>query len=93
MKIQLDTTAKTIRVEETVNLGELIDALKALLPDNLWKTFKLETSSVIYWSNPIVIERPVYPYVNPYYPTPLPWITYTDVNVPHIESGVYNVQY
>lgn len=33
MKLQLDTTNKTIKIEELVNLQELTDALEKLLPD------------------------------------------------------------
>lgn len=43
MKIQLDTTNKTIKVEESVKLQELTDALEKLLPNGEWKEFKLET--------------------------------------------------
>jgi hypothetical protein len=56
MKIQLDTKNKTIKVEESVNLGEFIDFIKKILPDKVWREYKLETSSVINWSNPIIIE-------------------------------------
>jgi hypothetical protein len=47
MKIQLDTTAKIIRVEEKVNLGELTETLEKLLPGGLWKQFSLETNVTI----------------------------------------------
>lgn len=95
MKLQLDTANKLIKVEEIVNLGEFTDALEKLLPDGKWKEFKLETQTVINWSNPIVIE----PY-RPYISTPpwwqQPWITYdeTDATTPNycLNSGVYNVE-
>jgi hypothetical protein len=73
MKIQLDTTAKTIKVEEEVNLGELFDMLSKLLPDDLWKEYSVETNTTITWSSPIYIERTVYP--QPYW-YGQPWITY-----------------
>ena len=99
MKIQLDTTAKTIKVEESVNLGELTTALEKLLPEGLWKEFKLETATVINWGSyqPIIIRD----YTNPY-----PWwktciITYANQESSHqkwyigdnLNSGVYNVMY
>ena len=93
MKLQLDTTNQLIKVEETVNLGELTEVLERLLPYGKWKEFKLETQTVINWNNPIVIE----PY-RPYTPTwwYQPWITCgtngiqtTDYS---LNSGVYNVE-
>lgn len=42
MRIQLDTKLKTIRVEETVNLGEFVKAIKKILPD--WEDYKIEQS-------------------------------------------------
>jgi hypothetical protein len=92
MKLQLDTTSKLIKVEETVNLGEFTEALERLLPDGKWKEFKLETQTVINWSNPIVIE-PYIPYTPPWWQQP--WITY-DINGTQtnysLNSGVYNVE-
>ena len=95
MKIQLDTTSKLIKVEETVNLGEFTEALERLLPNGKWKEFKLESHTVINWGNPIVIE-PYRPY-NPYPWWQQPWITYSgDVNqqpsIYSLNSGIYNVQ-
>ena len=95
MKLQLDTTNKLIKVEETVNLGEFTEALERLLPDGKWKEFKLETSTVINWSNPIVIE-PYRPY-NPYPWWQQSWITYMGDSTHQttqysLNSGVYNVE-
>ena len=70
MKIQLDTIAKIIRIEEAVNLGELSDILEKLLPNGEWKTYKLEVSVIHNWSSPNPwVEIPHYPY--PLYP----WVT------------------
>ena len=92
MKLQLDTTSKLIKVEETVNLGEFIEALERLLPNGKWKEFKLETQTVINWSNSIVIE-PYRPYTLPWWQQP--WITYgpnkTQADY-SLNSGVYNVE-
>lgn len=92
MKIKLDTSAKIITIEEQVSMGDFIDMLESLLPDGLWRQFKLETNVINNWTNPIVIkEYPVYPTgpnpfpVQPYnpiqpypdFPDPLrPWITF-----------------
>lgn len=53
MKIQLDTTQKTIKIEEQVKLSKLVETLERLLPKGEWKEFTLETNTTIsYWSNP-----------------------------------------
>jgi hypothetical protein len=79
MKIQLDTTNKTIKVEGNILLGEFIDKIKIILPKKEWKTFILIPDITISnWINPIIIPwvTPVYPTV-PIYPTYpyYPWIT------------------
>lgn len=68
MKIQLDTDNKTIKIEDSVNLGDFINYIKKILPHGEWKDFKLEVNTIISWVNPIVIE-PYKPY-SPYYPWP-----------------------
>ena len=66
MKIQLDTTNKTIKLEENVKLAEFIKFLKHILP-NQWEDFTLETHTTIsYWHDPIVIK----PYVDPWWQQP-----------------------
>lgn len=99
MKLQLDTTAKTIKIEESVNLGELINSLEKLLPDGLWKEFKLETNTIINWNNPIVIDKyvPYVPYVQPWWNKP--YIMYNNLstttdatNRANLVYGVYNVE-
>jgi len=79
MKIQLDTTNKTIKVEGNILLGEFIDKIKTILPKKEWKTFTLIPETIINeWINPIVIPWivPTYP-IYPTYPTYpyYPWIT------------------
>lgn len=59
MKIQLDSVQKIIRIEENVNLGELVKYLDKLLPKNstigYWKDFTLETNTVINnWTTPYI---------------------------------------
>lgn len=71
MKLQIDTVAKTIKVEGDINLAELFDGLKRLLPEDEWKKFTLEANTIIEWINPITI--PYSPPVYPYYPRPFPW--------------------
>ena len=105
MKIQLDTTAKVIKLESSENLGELITALEQMLPNGLWKEFKLETNTTITWTNPIIwrdiyVEAyrsiPLTPYIPTYPYSPTPWITYETAISSTVEcklnSGVYNVE-
>lgn len=55
MKLQIDTVAKTIKIERVVKITELIDIVKKLFPDS-WKEYSLETGTVIYWpSHPVYI--------------------------------------
>lgn len=68
MKIQLDTTNKIIKVEESVNLNEFFEAVRKLFPDGEWKEFTIETNTTIVWNNPITIT-PYNPWTYPYYPT------------------------
>ena len=86
MKIQLDTKNKTIKVEESVNLGEFIDFIKKILPDKVWREYKLETSSVINWSSPIIIE----PY-KPYKPIDV-WYHTTSEPCIYNSTGVTNFE-
>jgi hypothetical protein len=94
MKLQLDTTLKTIKIEESVNIGEFLEILERLLPNELWKEFKLETNQIINWTqpiNPIIIE----PYKSPYNPPYQPWITYnSNETTPKykLNEGFYNVK-
>ncbi len=73
MRLQIDTTQKTIKVEGKVNLLDLVETLERMLPDGVWKTFSLETDVQIIWSEPIklVPSWPYYPWWTPvmYYRT------------------------
>ena len=61
MKLQIDTTEKVIKVEEQVNFGELVKVLNKLLPKGEWKTYKLETNTVINGNT-----YPIYPTITDY---------------------------
>jgi len=82
MRIQIDTSAKTIRIEESVKLPELFSMIKKLLPNDEWKNYSLESAVINNWWNPIYIDRyvPIIPLVNP---NPLipPFYTTCEVNV------------
>ena len=98
MKIQLDTTNKTVKIEENIKVSKLIATLKKLLPED-WKEFTLETHTTINnWGSPYIIrEYPVYP--KPYIPS-YPWYCTTSKSYGvkentadySLKSGVYNVE-
>jgi len=52
MKLQIDTKAKTIKVDENVKFSELIKVLKKILPRE-WQDYSLAGNEIIYWYNPI----------------------------------------
>ena len=77
MRIQIDTVQKTIRVEESVNLGRFIKMIKQMVPN--WKKYVLQPGGIVDWVSPIYIEK-----YRPWWERPVyPWITYTtgDTNV------------
>jgi len=88
MKIQIDTKVKTLKVEDDINLNELIEGVKLLFPHGEWKEYKLLTNVIINnWHEPIVIN-PIK--VEPYIPVqPYPW---TSPVIYSTGSGVYNVE-
>jgi len=104
MKIQLDTVAKTIKLDESVNVGEFMETLRRLLPDNLWREFSLETHTIINnWTNPYVV--PIFPYYSPGvrgtqpfntpFSDPYPWYTQTsptDEIQYSLNQGVFNIE-
>lgn len=104
MKIQLDTTNKTIKIEENVLLSKLVDTLDSLLPNKEWKKYTLETNTTInHWHEPYVIRER---YREPFWPSS-PWITYMSTTKDtlslnrqelkagsdySVKSGVFNVE-
>ncbi len=77
MKIQMDTKEKTIALEESINLNELIDILNSLFQNEEWKKWTLNTKVIIQnRSNPIIIDKstPVK------YPWDQPQISYENMN-------------
>lgn len=70
MKLQIDTTNKTIKVEGDVVISELIATLSKMFPKDEWKEFLLKTETqIVNWGYPIYVKElttwPNYPwYVN-----------------------------
>lgn len=56
MKIQLDTKAKTIQVEGSINLHEFVKEIQKILPD--WKEYRLEQQ--VQWSFGTTTIYPIY---------------------------------
>lgn len=55
MKLQIDTVAKTIKIEQSEKITDILSLVKKLLPND-WKEYSLEAVSYIYnWSNPILL--------------------------------------
>jgi hypothetical protein len=81
MKLQIDTVAKTIKIDETVNLNALCTMLESLLPGE-WKNYSLITGTVIYWPAQPIIYDWRNPLNVPIYQLPATICT----------SGVYNVE-
>ena len=89
MKLQLDTKAKTIKVESNILIKDLIKTLKKLFPNKEYENFVLQTNVTIqHWSNPIIIqEEETSPY--PQYP----WAIWNGTNMSsELKIGVYNVE-
>lgn len=86
MKLQLDTTAKTVKIENEIKISLLIKTLKALLPKD-WKDFTLQTNVTINnWTNSIYIESPkIIP------TSPGTWYYY-DSGTTELKTGTYNVE-
>jgi len=101
MKLQLDTTNKTVKIENDIKVSQLIKTLKSLLPDD-WKDFTLQTNVTINnWSSPIYIERHTYPYYYPWYCNASGLntgsnITTADYSVSNttceLKSGLFNIE-
>jgi len=67
MKLQLDTTVKTVKVEGDIKISALIATMKDLFPTE-WESFTLQTNVTINnWNSPIYIEKYPQPYI-PHYP-------------------------
>lgn len=56
MKLQIDTVAKTITLEQSAKITELLSVVKKLFPHDEWKEYALQAVVTIYnWHNPVYI--------------------------------------
>ncbi len=53
MKVQIDTTKKTVRMVGPVPIESLVDCLSSVMPDGAWLDYSIETAAVAGWKNPI----------------------------------------
>ena len=86
MRFQIDTTSKTITIEESILLSKLIDELNIVLPDDKWKEYTLQQSFITNWYNPYVINPII---TQPSYPE-YPWTICGTTGVD--TKYVYNVE-
>ena len=97
MKLQIDTKAKTIKIDESVNFGELMDSVKKLLPKGAWIEYRIEPTVIKEWISPVIINpAPMYPIQpNPFTPLP-PWTVVgssADNNLAGIQSDfIHNIE-
>ena len=90
MIFQIDTENKTITTSETVKLGEFMEIMERMLPDELWKEFTLIPNTKIeIRTQPIYTPNTdqVFPWLNPN-PYPIP-----DINKIQDPIGNGNVTY
>lgn len=86
MVIQIDFENKIIRIENSINLGELYEKLNELFKDNQWKEFLLSAVAKIEVVNPITYPLqpftpyPTYPWDQPYYQQPIIYCEGTQVS-------------
>ena len=80
MKLQIDTKAKTIKVEEAVTIAELVFELELLIPKEDWPSYTIEMNTVVVHESPLT--TPQSPYVWPSSPTTVPpwWPPYITCN-------------
>lgn len=87
MKIQLDYDRNIIKLESSlVKLSDFVEKIQSILPD--WEEWRLETNTIVNWTNPIVIDQPLQP-ISPWWQQP--HITY-DNNQLIADANVSNLQ-
>lgn len=67
MKLQLDLAQKTIITNEDLNLGELINALAKLFPEEQWREYTLQRGHINWTTEPMFPLSPPYsaPWIQP----------------------------
>ena len=59
MKLQIDTVAKTIKLEQSAKITEILSTVKKLLPID-WKDYSLEAVQTIFdWNYPIYVPKEI----------------------------------
>lgn len=102
MKIQIDTDNKIIRLENSINMGEFMEKINLLFPNDSWKEYKIETNTQVVWQEPIIVNQyPIYREPYPYWwAKPIYYGTTTNTETTYnncsantmLTSGTYNVE-
>lgn len=89
MKLQLDTTNKTILIDQEVTFGDLLDTLEDLLPNGKWAEYKLIPSQQLTWTTYPMYTPVIQPLTNPI--PDYPWIVTSGTESYDVVPGVYNI--
>ena len=74
MKFKIDTDKKEIGIEQSDNLGEFMNILEKLFPDEEWKEYKLIPCFIFTNSPKPWVQKDPWPFSSPT-PMDLPWKT------------------
>ena len=90
MNIQIDVTTKTIRLEQGVNLSELVNTLDLIFGEGLWKDYYLDIGIKMPFDNPIIIRETM-----PWFPDRPIWEqpTVTSLNGGLPPVTTFNIQF
>lgn len=80
MKLQIDTDNKIIRIENQIKFDDLIKTLEALLPNDQWREYMLDTTVINNFSYPITLPTIPSPSPYPYYGGDMIYYTSDDGN-------------
>lgn len=86
MRISINTDDKTVKLDSRENLGKLFILLEKMLEN--WREYDIEANTtIVNWSNPIIIDR--YPYwKQPYYYTNVSYAGNTSNNASSVSVPI-----
>lgn len=94
MKVQIDLAQKTISTDEDINLGDFINNLAKLFPEEQWREYTLKRGN-INWNQGLTIPPVYYPPAQPYIygsGTGTPLTNNAGLLTNTVASSVYNVE-
>jgi hypothetical protein len=91
MKLQLDTTNKTILIDQEVTFGDLLDTLEEILPNGRWAEYKLIPNQTLHWTTYQMYTPNIQPLTNPV--PDYPWIVTANAqdNSYDVKPGIFNI--